>query len=107
MLDLDAAGFRVAKRVSLKKVKPIGITLVVKNGGSLDSPANATVVGVQNGVEVYNESRQVSDGLGNGRTAFEFPAYTPGVVGDIMWTVTIADDDPDVDLATATTKVVP
>jgi hypothetical protein len=28
-----------------------------------------------------------------------------GVVGDITWTVTIADDDPDLDEATATTSV--
>jgi hypothetical protein len=49
----------------------------------------------------------VSDAVGNGRTRFTFPAYTPTAPGDIVWTATIADDDPDVDEAMATTRVVP
>jgi hypothetical protein len=34
-----------------------------------------------------------------------FPDYTPTTKRTIDWTVTIADVDPDVDMATATTVV--
>ena len=106
-LDLDIAGFRVTKRVKLARVKQVGITLTVKNDGDINSQTRpATVIGMQNGGEVYSETLAVSDAVGNGRSKFPFPPYTPDAPGDITWTVTIADDDPDVDMATATTKVV-
>jgi cysteine-rich repeat protein len=107
VLDLDIAGFRLTKRVRLTHLKPVSIKLVVKNNGTVDGTANATVVGVLNAVEVYNQTLTVSDPVGNGRTTFLFPAYTPVDAGDIQWTATIADTDPDIDEATATTRVVP
>ena len=67
----------------------------------------STVIGIQGGVEVYNETIDVSDEVGNGRTRFTFPPFTPTASGEIVWTATIADDDPDIDEATATTNVVP
>jgi len=71
----------------------------------------ATVIGVQlqdgGAVEVYRETMDVSDPAGNGRTKFDFPSFTPDAAGDVNWTATIADDDPDDDVATATTTVVP
>lgn len=106
-LDLDIAGFRVTKRVSLSRVKPVAIKLVVKNGGMVEGSADATVVGMQNEMIVYSETISVTDPVGDGRTTYEFPAYTPEAIGDIMWTATIADVDPDVDEATAVTRVVP
>jgi len=36
-----------------------------------------------------------------------FPAYAPTSAGVITWTATVADQDPDLDAATATSKVVP
>ena len=51
------------------------------------------------------DTQTVSDPVGNGRTKFDFPAFTPTAAGDIVWTVTIADGDPDDDTATATTTV--
>ena len=42
---------------------------------------------------------------GKGSTKFNFPDYTPITGGTITWTATIADVDPDIDLATATTLV--
>ena len=108
VLDLDIAGFRVTKRVSLSHLKQVGITLTVKNNGTVNSATRpATVVGVQNGSQVYNVTLEVSDSVGNGRSKFSFPPYTPGTAGDITWTATIADDDPDDDTATATTTVIP
>ena len=38
-------------------------------------------------------------------TSFNFPTYVPQAKGTISWAVTIADVDPDPDLATATTTV--
>jgi hypothetical protein len=48
---------------------------------------------------------EVSDPVGDGRTRFDFPPYTPTAAGDILWTVTIDDDDADDDTAMATTLV--
>jgi PKD repeat protein len=111
VLDLDIAGFRVTKRVSGKRVKPIAIKLVVKGDTTITGSVNATesvsvtVTGTQNGVEVYSET--ISDLSSTGRTTVSLPAYTPEATGNINWTVTLIDADPDIDEATATTKVVP
>ena len=92
----------------MKKPKVINIKLVVKNNGTANGAMRpATVVGMQNGVEVYSMTLDVSDPVGNGRTTFNFPDYAPSRAGDIIWTATIADDDPDIDTASATTTVVP
>jgi len=109
LLDLDIVGFKVNKRFSLAKGQgAIGITLTVKNDGLLNSQTRpATVTGVRNGVQIYSETLQVSDAVGNGRSRFDFAPYTPAELGDITWTATIADDDPDIDAATAVTIVVP
>ncbi len=108
-LDLDIVGFKVNKRFSLTKGRDaIGITLTVKNDGAINSQTRpATVIGVQNGDQVYGETLPVSDAVGDGRSRFDFPSFTPTELGDITWTATIADDDPDIDTATAVTRVVP
>jgi hypothetical protein len=118
-VDLDIARFRVSRTARLEETepekpdsvalgdeaKPVSITLVVRNGGSVDEPRMATVVGVQNGVEVYNQAMIVSDPVGDGRSTVAFPSYAPVAAGDIRWTATIADDDPDVDQASGVTRV--
>ncbi len=104
-VDLDIAQFKVTKNIRMAKVKPIAIQLTVKNDGTVEGDAPATIVGVQNNVEVYNETLTVSDAVGNGRTKWDFPSYTPAVAGTIVWTATIADGDPDADEAAATTTV--
>jgi hypothetical protein len=107
-LDLDIAQFRVTKRVRLTRVKPVTIKLVVKNNGAVNSQTRpANVIGMQGDFEVYNETMDVTDPVGNGRSSFIFPSYTPVAGGNIVWTATIADNDPDVDQATAITRVVP
>ena len=105
MLDLDIAGVRASKRVSLRRVKPIAIKLVIKNNGTIDGSASASLTGTQNGVTVYNEVVDVNVTVGQ-RAGIKFPAYEPGAAGDIQWSVTIADEDPDVDDATTVTRVV-
>jgi hypothetical protein len=105
-VDLDIAQFKVTKRVRLARTKPIGVQLTVRNNGLVEGDAPATIVGEQNGVVVYTETLTVTDAVGNGRTKYDFPAYIPTEAGDILWTATIADGDPDDDTAVATTTVV-
>ena len=102
-LDLDIAGFKVSKSVSVGK--PVSIQLVVENNGSILGQALATVVGEQKGVEVYRRSQYVFDDTSRGTTTFSFLAYTPTAKDTIAWTVTIADGNADDDRATATTVV--
>lgn len=104
-LDLDIGKLAVKRRAWLNADKPIAIRVMVQNGGVTEGDAEATLVGVQNGTVVYNESRLVSDGTGRGRTACLFPTYLPNAAGNIQWKVTINDGDPDKDVATATTTV--
>jgi hypothetical protein len=107
VVDLDIAQFRVTNRVSVSRAQSIDITLVVDDTTDPTGPANATVVGVQGGVQVYRETLVVSDSPGRGKTTFEFPGFTPVKAGDIAWTAAINDTDPDVDRAEDTTRVVP
>lgn len=103
VLDLDIAAFKVTKSQSVGK--PVSIQLTVENPGTVLGQALATVVGTQNGKEVYKWSLNVYDYNGKGTTSFNFPAYKPTAKGTVNWAVTIADVDPDPDLATAITVV--
>ena len=67
------------------------------------APRPATLVGEQNGITVYTQTLQVSDPPGGGTSQFAFPAYTPTTTGNINWTLTLQDDNPDT--ATGTTSV--
>jgi hypothetical protein len=103
--DLDIVSFKVAKTAKvMSDVKNITLTVVNQNGGeSVAMPA--TLIGVQNGLQVYTYTRAVWDESGNGRSKFAFPTYMPIEAGTVNWTVVILDDDPDDDTATATTNV--
>ena len=104
-VDLDIKKFSTSRTVKLDK-KQVSISLTVSNNSAVDEPANAQVIGIQNdGFIVYNEIISVSDTPGNGSTRWDFPAYTPAMTGVIDWLVTIADDDPDDDTASAVTTV--
>lgn len=104
LLDLDIAALQVSKTARVGK--PIrDIRLVVENNGSVLGQAIATVVGVQEGIEVFRLQLNVFDDIGKGRTTFSFGSYTPTAPGDIVWSATIADGDPDEDLETAVTSV--
>jgi hypothetical protein len=103
VLDLDIDTLKVTK--SQRVGKAISIELSVENPGTVLGQALATVVGEQDGVVIYNWRLNVYDYNGKGTTKFDFPDYIPTTEGTITWTATIADVDPDVDLATATTVV--
>jgi VCBS repeat-containing protein len=125
LVDLDIAKFKVTPKFRFANKQPFKIMLMVKNNGDVDSPRPATVIGVQNGIEIYNETMMVSAPVQDDdewddnnmkrndddeddddeRSVFKFPKYTPTASGIIIWTATIADDDPDVDEATTKTMV--
>jgi hypothetical protein len=107
MLDLDIKRFSATKRVSVSRPKAIVPKLTVQNNGLIEGSAAATVTGMQGGVEVYTSTISVTDGVGNGSTTYDFPSYIPDTTGDILWTAVIADEDPDDDVATTITTVVP
>ena len=94
-------------------MKPVALTLVVKNSGTVEGTALATIIGMQNGVEVYRQALTVTDAVGNGRTTYDdssvpaIPSFVPTATGDILWLVTLVDGDPDIDEITAVTRVMP
>jgi len=103
LLDLDINKLSVTKNTRVGK--DVTIKLVVENNGTVLGQAIATVVGEQGGDEIYNRSLNVFDDIGKGTTTFKFQSYTAEASGDIVWTATIADGDPDIDEATAVTTV--
>ena len=113
VVDLDLVQFRVTKKVSLTRVKPVVLKLVVKNQGTVEGSAFAMISGIQNEVEVYNEILTVTDPVGNGRTTYDDGSvpvilpYVPTDAGDILWSVILDDGDPDIDEITAVTTVTP
>ncbi|MGD8310693.1 MAG: PKD domain-containing protein, partial [Chromatiales bacterium] len=103
LLDLDIVDLSVSKNGRVGKTIPVG--LKVENNGMVLGQAIATVVGVQNSEEVFRLRLNVYDDIGRGATTFDFGSYTPTVSGDIFWTATIADEDPDEDMEQAETSV--
>jgi hypothetical protein len=102
-VDLDIKQFKVSKNVRLGR--SVKVELVVKNTGDVDNDAQAVVTGQQNSAVVHIETMMVSDAVGGGHTRWSFSSYTPTATGDINWTATITDADPDDDTAIATTSV--
>ena len=108
VLDLDIKSLKASKNVSLTRGQGIvKLELSVENNGEVEGIATATLTGEQNGSSVYNETIEVTDGVGNGSSKFAFAPYTPTGSGDITWTAVIDDSDPDDDVETATTTVRP
>lgn len=104
-VDLDIGSLRVSGRVRTSRT--IRISASVRNNGSVNGPALLTIVGRQGSESVHDIALAVSDPVGNGATTIDFPSYVPATAGDIIWTATLADGDPDLDEVTATTRVVP
>ena len=77
-VDLDITGLQVTKGVRLKRVKDVEIKLTGKNNSRQDGARRrATITGVQNEEEVYEETVLVTDPAGRGRTTWPFPPYEP------------------------------
>ncbi len=105
-VDLHIVKFRVNRSVYLggEDDSSVHIRLVVKNNGTVNQSRPATVVGVQNGREVFRQTRLVSAPIGRSAT-YRFRSFKPWATGDITWTITVANDSPHGDHATAVTHV--
>jgi hypothetical protein len=102
--DYAVQRFTATEEVKLSEKQPVRLKLTVKNVGKVTGSAPATLVGIQNGSEVYRETMAVSAPVGKTGT-FDFRSYTPTAFGKIKWMVTIQDQGPSRNTATATTKV--
>lgn len=103
-LDLEIKRFRATKEVDVGE--PVRFRLVVKNAGQVAGQAPATLVGTQKRAEVYRETITVSAPVGKKPATFTtFPPFTPTATGKIRWTVTIQDQSPGHNRATAVTEV--
>jgi hypothetical protein len=112
LVNLDIKSLRVTNKVSVTKGKGIvDIQLSVENVGDTEGNGSATITGVQDQggtlVPVYSQTLTVTDDVGKGATTYTFQSYIPDAAGDIIWTATIIDGDPDDDIASATTTVTP
>ena len=103
LLDLDIVKLGVP--TSAKAGDAIVPTLEVANNGQKLGQAIATITGDLNGVRVYSRQLFVYDGLDAGTTTFTFASYSPTASGKLVWTATIADEDPDHDVVSTTTNV--
>ncbi len=115
--DLDIKSFRASHRANLDNFRRIRLTLVARNNGFVDIPgagfgATATIVGMQDGVEIYSATIPVWDPLGDGGTRFRIEITDPSlfVPGTVMWTATLSVprdvDGPGGDVASASTLIV-
>jgi hypothetical protein len=102
-LDVEIKHFRATEKV--KVGKPVTLKLKIENEEESSGQAPVTLVGIQNGVEVYNQTITVLVEPETEETTWTFPPYTTTAAGKIMWTVTIADESSATNQATATTKV--
>jgi len=112
LVNLNIKSLRVSNKVSVSKGRGIvDVQLSVENVGVTEGSADATITGVQDQdgtpVPVYSQTLTVTDDVGKGATTYTFQSYIPDTAGDIIWTATIIDGDPDDDIATATTTVTP
>ena len=104
-VDIDIVELEVPE-----KLEPRGNTITptaeLKNASTFDGAGSATLVGALGSEEVYRQRLSVSLAAGMSRT-FAFPSYTvaPKLKGTINWTLTVQDEDPDVDQATASTSL--
>ncbi len=109
--DFAIRRFKATKRVELAtakhergKPKVVRFRLALRNVGGGKGKLPATLVGVQNGAEVYRQVLMVGS---SGRKNFRvrFPSFAPTAPGEITWTITIQDADPGNSSATAVTQV--
>lgn len=112
VLDVDINRFAAApKRADISRGGTATPKLSLVNAGTVAGAATISVDGVLTdgagtASPVYTATQTVT--VAAGATAkVVFPTYTPTLPGVVTWTATVADQDPDQDTATATTKVVP
>ena len=99
---LSIQQFKAANQVRLARGESVDFSVRIRNNDrTVAGTTSATLVGVQNGAQVYNQTiaEQTIPARVNNAT-FAFPSFTPTETGEITWTLTIVGDT-----ATATTRV--
>lgn len=106
-VDVDITRFSVAKRLDVSRGGTTNPMVSVVNAGAVPGTVTIAVEGVDAaGLPVYSATQAVT--LDPGATAkVRMGEFAPTTPGQITWTATVEDADPDVDAATAATKVVP
>lgn len=94
--DLDIQDFKAPSHLKMEQPKPIKPVLEVRNSGLLAGQGMAVLTGLQDGLQVYHQSLQISLTPGTS-SAIHFPEFTPEKVGELLWLLTLSDDDPDED----------
>ena len=99
---------RATKRLSLRREKQVKIKVVVVNKGETSGSGMVTLAGygADKNEPLFDRSEPVT-GLAVGERLTLLFNFMPTASAIFTWTAGISDDDPDVDTATATTKVVP
>jgi len=110
-LDLDITAFRATGRVKIGRGQAVSFTFKVKNESSnaVDF-GSATLVGTLDGTVVHSQTLTgIGDAPGGSSSTWSFAPYVPDgtPAGVLTWVVTVTDGDPDLDVATATTRLVP
>lgn len=104
--DLDIKRFTVSKKVSLSKGGGIiTMEIAIQNNGTERGAGTLTVKGQQGSNQFIHQVVKVSDPVGGGATNVKLQAYIPEATGEIKWTATLQDGDPDLDEKVATTNV--
>jgi hypothetical protein len=104
--DFDIKSIRATGRVRLSSGKTSDVKLTLTNEGGATDVAQLTLTAVQNGNQIFGVTQIVQQDANNGRAVIE-ASVTPTEVGDIEWTASLLDGDPDVDIASDTTTVLP
>jgi uncharacterized protein (TIGR03382 family) len=104
-VDIDIDELEVPEKLEAK-ANTITPTAELKSASTFDGSGTATLVGMVEDETVYRQVIVVSLAAGEERT-FVFPEYavSPKLKGTISWTLTVQDEDPDVDQVTAYTSL--
>lgn len=104
VVDLDISGISATSRVQVGQA--VSVSIQVRNNSTVNGSATATLSAVStSGETIPQQTITVHDPVGGRATRFDFPSVTPTRAGTITWTVTIADTNPDIDQASASTRV--
>jgi hypothetical protein len=107
LLDVDITRFGVAKRLDISRGGTASPMVSVVNAGTVAGTATVIVEGVDAaGLAVYSASQDVTL-LPAATAKVKFPDFVPTAPGDLVFTATVVDADPDTDVASVPVKVVP
>ncbi|MCX5731631.1 MAG: choice-of-anchor D domain-containing protein [Deltaproteobacteria bacterium] len=102
--DIDIDELDVTGWVDTKVASTITPKLEVKNRSNITGTGSATLVGTIGGAEVYRQTIALTV-KAREEAEYRFPPYSVAAkaTGTLLWKVTVEDQDPDVDVATAKT----